>query len=85
MLLGLAHSCAGYDHNTRQTLYLSRHSLWSEKETIDDKTQTIPLALIQATCHRDLEDLYDHPHYNQSLESGFSSLMHLLNLAGINY
>ena len=63
MLLGLAHSCAGYDdHNTRKTLYLSRHGLRLEKETIDDTTQTIPLALIAigAICHWDLEELHDH-------------------------
>ena len=63
MLLGSAPTGTGYnDHNTRKTLYLSRHGLRLEKETIDDTTQTIPLALIAigAICHWDLEEPRDH-------------------------
>ena len=55
ILLGLPNTGVEYnDHYSRETLYLSRQGLWLEKQTIDNTTQTIPLALItiEATCPR---------------------------------
>ena len=55
ILLGLLNTGVEYnDHYSRETLYLSRQGLWLEKQTIDNTTQTIPLALItiEATCPR---------------------------------